>query len=57
MAGLDGPNLRAAKADRIGRLKGYGNAIVPALAAEFIAAFCGARGHIDYLIALDGEAA
>lgn len=31
--------IRAARANRTGRLKGYGNAIVPELAAEFIAAF------------------
>lgn len=32
---------RIAKQNRIGRLKGYGNSIVPELAAEFIVAFLG----------------
>jgi len=31
--------IRAARANRVGRLKGYGNAIVPEVAAEFIRAF------------------
>lgn len=31
--------IRAARTNRTGRLKGYGNAIVPAVAAEFITAF------------------
>jgi hypothetical protein len=33
---------RGARGNRIGRLKGYGNAIVPQLAAEFIRAAMGA---------------
>lgn len=32
-------SLKAAKRNRVGRLKGYGNAIVLQVAAEFIAAF------------------
>lgn len=35
---------RFAGKNRIGRLKGYGNAIVPALAAEFIMAYMDVRG-------------
>jgi len=31
---------------RVGRLRGYGNAIVPPLAAEFIAAYREARGQV-----------
>jgi hypothetical protein len=31
--------VRSARANRVGRLKGYGNAIVPQIAAEFIKAF------------------
>jgi hypothetical protein len=31
--------LLAAKANRVGRLIGYGNSIVPQVAAEFIMAF------------------
>jgi len=31
--------IRAARSNRVGRLRGYGNAIVPQLAAEFIRAF------------------
>lgn len=38
-AGLDGVGIRAARANRVGRLKGYGNAIVPQVAAEFIRAY------------------
>ena len=38
VAGLDGGSLKRAKANRTGRLKGYGNAIVPELAVEFIQA-------------------
>jgi DNA (cytosine-5)-methyltransferase 1 len=34
-----GPAARAARSNRVGRLKGYGNAIVPQLAAQFIAAY------------------
>ena len=30
---------------RVGRLRGYGNAIVPQVAAEFITAFMGAAGE------------
>jgi DNA (cytosine-5)-methyltransferase 1 len=37
------PQLRnlaqSARGNRIGRLKGYGNAIVPQVAAEFVMAF------------------
>lgn len=32
-------NLKQAKRNRVGQLKGYGNAIVPQLAAEFVRAF------------------
>jgi len=35
--------LKSAKSNRLGRLKGMGNAIVPMLAAEFIMAFQEAR--------------
>jgi DNA (cytosine-5)-methyltransferase 1 len=31
--------VRSARSNRVGRLKGYGNAIVPQVAAEFIRAF------------------
>jgi len=31
--------VKAARRNRVGRLKGYGNAIVPQAAAEFIRAF------------------
>lgn len=34
-----GPDAKSARRNRVGRLKGYGNAIVPQLAAEFIAAY------------------
>lgn len=37
-AGLDRVGIRAARSNRVIRLKGYGNAIVPELAAEFISA-------------------
>jgi DNA (cytosine-5)-methyltransferase 1 len=30
---------RRARGNRVGRLKGYGNAIVPQVAAEFVSAF------------------
>jgi DNA (cytosine-5)-methyltransferase 1 len=39
MAGLDGHSLKRAKTHRISSLKGYGNAIVPEVAAEFIMAY------------------
>ena len=38
VAGLDRRSLKEAKANRIGRLRGYGNAIVPGLAAVFVRA-------------------
>ena len=38
MAGLDGASLRRAKRHRIGAVAGYGNAIVPQVAAVFIKA-------------------
>jgi hypothetical protein len=38
LAGLSPVSLRQAKANRVGRLRGYGNAIVPEQAAEFIGA-------------------
>lgn len=38
MAGLDGASLRRAKRHRIGAVAGYGNAIVPQVAAAFIKA-------------------
>ena len=43
LAGLDAANLKSAKTNRLGRLKGMGNAIVPVLAAQFIMAFREAR--------------
>ena len=46
MAGLSKINLKAAKGNRLGRLKGYGNAIVPELAAEFIRAYMETAGLI-----------
>ena len=39
MAGLDGGTLKGAKNYRIKTIQGYGNAIVPQVAAEFIMAF------------------
>lgn len=39
VANRDARNLASAKANRVGRLKGYGNAIVATQAAEFIKAF------------------
>jgi hypothetical protein len=39
LAGIDGKSLKAAKAARRVGLKGAGNAIVPQVAAEFVAAF------------------
>ena len=36
LAGADGASLRRAKANRVGRLRGYGNAIIPQVAAAFI---------------------
>lgn len=41
VAGLDAASLKRAKAYRIGALRGYGNAIAPELAAEFIRAVMG----------------
>jgi hypothetical protein len=38
-------DARRAKRNRIGRLKGYGNAIVPQLAAEFVGAYLTSRPH------------
>jgi DNA (cytosine-5)-methyltransferase 1 len=43
MAGLDKQSLAAAKAHRIGSLKGYGNAIISEVAVAFILAY------MDYL--------
>jgi len=40
LAGVRGM-VRRAKSNRVGRLRGYGNAIVPQVAAKFIAAFGG----------------
>ena len=37
--GIDAAFVKRARANRVGRLAGYGNAIVPQVAAEFIAAF------------------
>jgi DNA (cytosine-5)-methyltransferase 1 len=42
IAGVPSVAERAARANRVGRLKGYGNAIVPQVAAEFVRAFLGA---------------
>ena len=39
LAGLSKESLRKGKSHRIASLKGYGNAIVPVLAAEFVMAF------------------
>jgi DNA (cytosine-5)-methyltransferase 1 len=39
VAGISKESLRLAKRNRVGRLKGYGNAIVPQVAAVFIRAF------------------
>jgi DNA (cytosine-5)-methyltransferase 1 len=39
VAGLDSRSLRRAKRNRIGRLRGYGNAIKPSVAATFIEAY------------------
>lgn len=38
-AGLGTVGIRAARRNRVGRLRGYGNAVIPQLAAEFIRAF------------------
>jgi hypothetical protein len=38
VAGLDAASLKRAKAYRVGSLRGYGNAINPHQAAEFIKA-------------------
>ena len=43
LAELGQVGLRAARANRVGRLRGYGNAIVPTLAAEFIRSYMEAR--------------
>lgn len=42
-AGLGTVGVRAARRNRVGRLKGYGNAIVPQLAAEFVRAYMESR--------------
>ncbi len=39
LTGMGQVGIRAARANRVGRLRGYGNAIVPQLAAEFIREF------------------
>ncbi len=39
LTGLGQVGIRAARANRNGRLRGYGNAIVPRLAAEFVTAY------------------
>jgi transposase len=39
LAGLSPASLKKAKANRVGRLRGFGNAIVPQEAAEFVASF------------------
>jgi DNA (cytosine-5)-methyltransferase 1 len=49
LAGLSTANLKAAKSNRLHRLKGYGNAIVPWLAAQFIRAYMEARGDMNVL--------
>lgn len=38
LSGVDRVAERAARSNRVGRLKGYGNAIVPQVAAEFLLA-------------------
>lgn len=38
--------VRGARANRVGRLKGYGNAIVPQVAAEFIRAFLESEAEV-----------
>ena len=43
LSGLGSVGVRAARSNRVGRLKGYGNAIVPQVAAEFIRAFMECR--------------
>ncbi len=50
VAGLSGRPLTRAKGNRVGRLRGYGNAIVAEVAAEFIAAYresLAARGAVE----------
>ena len=44
VAGVAGDSLKRAKAYRVGTLKGYGNAISPEAAAEFIGAWMDAAG-------------
>jgi DNA (cytosine-5)-methyltransferase 1 len=39
LTGMGQVGIRAARANRVGRLKGYGNAIVPQVAAEFVRAY------------------
>lgn len=43
LPGLGSVAVRAARSNRVGRLKGYGNAIVPEVAAEFVRAYLGVR--------------
>lgn len=43
LAGLSQPSLKRAKSNRLIRLKGYGNAINPIVAAEFILAYLEAK--------------
>jgi DNA (cytosine-5)-methyltransferase 1 len=45
LTGMGQVGIRAARANRVGRLRGYGNAIVPTLAAEFIRAYLEDRSH------------
>ena len=45
MAGLHGKSLKGAKANRKGRLRGYGNAIVAEVAAEFIGTVLDTLAH------------
>lgn len=47
VAGLDRTSLKAAKSFRTVQLRGYGNAIVPQQAAEFVKAYCEAVGVIE----------
>lgn len=39
LTGMGQVGIRAARANRVGRLRGYGNAVVPELAAEFVRAY------------------
>ncbi len=43
LEGMGRSSIKAARSNRVGRLKGYGNAIVPELAAEFIKAYLEVR--------------